>query len=43
MVDREKTALFIGNRDYYQVTEADIENAIITAIEDGIVVFLMHM
>jgi len=40
MMDKEKTALFIGNRDCYQVTKADIENAIITAIEDGIGVFL---
>ena len=40
MINKEKTALFIGNRDCYQVEEADIENAIITAIESGIEVFL---
>lgn len=40
MTDKKKTALFIGNRDCYQVKEADIEQAIITAIEDGIEVFL---
>lgn len=40
MMDKEKTALFIGNRDCYQVTKADIENAVITAIEDGIGAFL---
>lgn len=40
MTDKKKTALFIGNRDCYQVKEADIEKAIITAIENGIKVFL---
>ena len=40
MIDKEKTALFIGNRDCYQVKEADIERAIITAIENGIEIFL---
>ena len=40
MTDKEKTALFIGNRDCYQVKEADIERAIINAIEDGIENFL---
>lgn len=40
MTDKEKTALFIGNRDCYQVKEADIEQAIINAIENGIEVFL---
>ena len=40
MTDRNKTALFIGNRDCYQVKETDIEKAIIKAIEDGIEVFL---
>ena len=40
MNDKEKTALFIGNRDCYQVKEADIERAIIDAIEDGIENFL---
>lgn len=40
MIDKEKTALFIGNRDCYQVKEADIEQAIITAIENGIEIFL---
>ncbi len=40
MTDKEKTALFIGNRDCYQVKEADIEQAIVNAIEDGIEIFL---
>ena len=40
MTDKEKTALFIGNRDCYQIKEADIEQAIINAIEDGIEIFL---
>ena len=40
MSDKEKTALFIGNRDCYQVKEADIERAIINAIENGIEIFL---
>lgn len=40
MTDKEKTALFIGNRDCYQVKKADIERAIINAIEDGIEIFL---
>lgn len=40
MIDKEKTALFIGNRDCYQVKEADIEQAIITAIVSGITIFL---
>ena len=40
MTDKKKTALFIGNRDCYQVKEADIEQAIITAIENGIKIFL---
>ena len=40
MTDKEKTALFIGNRDCYQVKEADIEQAIISVIENGITIFL---
>ena len=40
MTDKNKTALFIGNRDCYQVKEADIERAIIEAIESGIEIFL---
>ena len=40
MIDKEKTALFIGNRDCYQVKEADIERAIISVIENGITIFL---
>ncbi|MBQ9679939.1 MAG: DUF1273 family protein [Ruminococcus sp.] len=40
MIDKSKTALFIGNRDCYQVKEAEIEKAIIEAIENGIEVFL---
>lgn len=40
MTDKDKTALFIGNRDCYQVKEADIERAIINAIESGIEIIL---
>ena len=40
MTDKNKTALFIGNRDCYQVKEAAIEKAIIKAIENGIEIFL---
>ena len=40
MTDKDRTALFIGNRDCYQVKEADIKQAIITAIENGIEIFL---
>ena len=40
MIDKEKTAFFIGNRDCCQVKEAEIEQAIITAIENGIEFFL---
>lgn len=40
MTDKNKTALFIGNRDCYQVKEAEIEKAIIKGIENGIEVFL---
>jgi len=40
MTDKEKTALFIGNRDCYQIKEAAIEKAIIEAIQSGIEVFL---
>ena len=40
MTDKNKTALFIGNRDCYQVKEADIEQAIINAIDNGIEIFL---
>lgn len=40
MTDKDKTALFIGNRDCYQVKEADIERTIIEAIESGIEIFL---
>jgi len=40
MIDKEKAAFFIGNRDCYQVKEAEIEQAIITAIENGIEIFL---
>ena len=38
--NKEKTALFIGNRDCYQVKAADIEKAIISVIDNGIEVFL---
>lgn len=40
MTDKDKTALFIGNRDCYQVNKAKIEQAIISAIDNGIEVFL---
>lgn len=40
MMEKSKTALFIINRDCYQVKEADIEKAIINAIENGIEIFL---
>ena len=40
MTDKDKTALFIGNRDCYHLKEADIEQAIINATENGIEVFL---
>ena len=39
MDERDITALFIGNRDCYHVKEADIEKAIIEAIENGIEIF----
>lgn len=40
MINKEKTALFIGNRDCYQVKKAAIEQAIFEAINNGIEVFL---
>ena len=40
MTDKNKTALFVGNRDCYHIKEAEIEKAIIEAIESGIEVFL---
>ena len=40
MNNKEKTALFIGNRDCYQVKEAVIEQAIISTLENGIEIFL---
>lgn len=40
MTYKEKTALFIGNRDCYQVKAVDIENAILSAIANGIEIFL---
>lgn len=40
MMKKSKTALFVGSRDCYQVKEADIEQAIINAIENGIEIFL---
>lgn len=40
MSDRKETALFIGNRDCYNVKEKDIEQAIIKAIDLGIIEFL---
>lgn len=40
MTDKNKTALFIGNRDCFQVKEAEIEKAVIELIQDGYEVFL---
>lgn len=40
MESKETTALFIGNRDCYNVKDELIEQAIITAIEAGITTFL---
>ena len=40
MESREVTALFIGNRDCYNVSKTDIESAVIEAIGSGIRVFL---
>lgn len=40
MNDIKTTALFIGNRDCYSVTESEIERAIIQAIDSGIDTFL---
>ncbi len=40
MTEKEKFAFFIGNRDCYQVKKAEIEKAIIQAIENGVEVFL---
>lgn len=40
MGNKAETALFIGNRDCYNIREADIEQAIIEAINTGIKKFL---
>ena len=40
MTDKNKTVLFVDNRDCYHIKEAEIEKAIIEAIESGIEVFL---
>ena len=40
MIDKEKTAFFIGNRDCYKIDKAIIKQAIIQAIESGITYFL---
>lgn len=40
MTDKSKTAVFIGNRDCYNIDKSIIEKAIIKAIEDGIDCFL---
>lgn len=40
MTDKSRTALFIGNRDCYQVKVAAIESAIERAIQNGIEIFL---
>lgn len=40
MGNRSETALFIGNRDCYNVRESDIETAILKAIDMGIKEYL---
>ena len=40
MIEKDKTAVFIGNRDCYKIDKAIIEQAIIQAIESGITCFL---
>ena len=40
MIDKDKTVVFIGNRDCYKIDKAIIEQAIIQAIESGITCFL---
>lgn len=40
MTDKSKTAVFIGNRDCYNIDKSIIEQAIIKAIENGINCFL---
>ena len=40
MTDKSRTAVFIGNRDYYKIDKKMIENAIINAIDSGIDTFL---
>lgn len=40
MTDKNKTVFFVDNRDCYHIKEAEIEKAIIEAIESGIEVFL---
>ena len=40
MIEKDKTAVFIGNRDCYGIDKAKIKAAIIEAIENGITCFL---
>ena len=40
MIEKDKTAVFIGNRDCYRIDKEIIEQAIIQAIESGITYFL---
>lgn len=40
MIEKDKTAVFIGNRDCYKIDKAIIEQAIIQALESGITCFL---
>ena len=40
MMEKDKTAVFIGNRDCYGIDKSRIEQAIIQAIESGITYFL---
>ena len=40
MIEKDKAAVFIGNRDCYRIDKEIIEQAIIQAIESGITYFL---
>lgn len=40
VMEKEKTAVFIGSRDCYQLDESKIEQAIVSSIRNGIEVFL---
>jgi len=40
MIEKDKTAVFIGNRDCYKIDKAILEQAILQAIGNGITCFL---